>query len=88
MNETKQYLVVYDNCFNDTETKLFAVADVKHCVIQFAIYVGDDCDLFRKALTGCESDKDCIEMYQKFGNYCIDEIYLVDNVIWRQNEKL
>ena len=81
MNDTKQYLVVYENRADDTAVKLFEAADVKDCIIQFAIYVGDDCELFRRALIGCESDRECIEMYGRFGSCGIDEIYTVDNVV-------
>lgn len=87
MSDTKQYLVLYEDWGGNTDVKLFEAADVKDCIIQFAIYVGDDCELFRKALIGSESDRECIEMYGKFGNHDIDEIYTVDNVVWRKNKK-
>ena len=87
MNDTKQYLVVYENWVGDTDVQLFEVTNVKDCIIQFAIYAGGDCELFRKALIGCESDSECIEMYKKFGSCAIYEIYAVSNVVWSKNEK-
>ena len=87
MNDTKRYLVVYENWVNEIDVKLFEVTNVKDCIIQFAISVGDDSRLLRKALIGCESDSECIEMYKQFGNYVINTIYAVNNVVWSKNEK-
>ena len=87
MNDTKRYLVVYEDQVNEIDVELFEVTNVKDCIIQFAISVGDDSRLFRKALMGCESDSECIEMYKQFGSCVIDTIYAVNNVVWRKNEK-
>ena len=87
MNDTKRYLVVYENWVNEIDVELFEVTNVKDCIIQFAISVGDDSRLFRKALMGCESDSECIEMYKQFGSCVIDTIYAVNNVVWSKNEK-
>ena len=85
MNDTKQYLVVYEDCTGEIDVEMFKVTNIKDCIIQFAIGVGDDSKLFRKALIGCESDSECIEMYKQFGNYVIDTIYVVNNVVWSKN---
>ena len=87
MNDTKQYLVVYEDCTGEIYVELFKVTNVKDCIIQFAKAVGDDSRLFRKALMGCESDSECIEMYKQFGSCVIDTIYVVNNVVWSKNEK-
>ena len=87
MNDTKRYLVVYEDQVNEIDVELFEVTNVKDCIIQFVISVGDDSRLFRKALMGCESDSECIEMYQQFGSCVIDTIYAVNNVVWSKNEK-
>ena len=86
MNDTKRYFVVYVNRVNEIEVELFKVTNVKDCIIQFAKSVGDDSRLFRKALMGCESDSECIEMYKQFGSCVIDTIYAVNNVVWSKNE--
>lgn len=87
MNDTKRYFVVYVNRVNEIEVELFKVTNVKDCIIQFAKSVGDDSRLFRKALMGCESDSECIEMYKQFGSCVIDTIYAVNNDVWSKNEK-
>ena len=40
MNDTKRYLVVYENWVNEIDVVLFEVTNVKDCIIQFAISVG------------------------------------------------
>lgn len=85
MNDTKQYLVVYENCTGEIDVETFKVTNIKDCIIQFAICVGDDSELFRKALMGCESDSEYIEMYKQFGSCAIDAIYAVNNVVWSKN---
>ena len=87
MNDTKRYFVVYVNCVNEIEVELFEATNVKDCIIQFAKSVGDDSRLFRKALMGCETDSEYIEMYKKFGTCVIDTIYAVNNVEYWKNEK-
>lgn len=85
MDLTKKYLVIYNYGSNGDSTELFETTSVKDCIIKFAIYVGDDCELFRKALTGCESDNDCIEMYKMFGAYLIKAIYTIGNVVYEEH---
>ena len=81
MNDTKQYLVVYKDCTGEINLEMFKATNAKDCIIQFAIWVGDDSKLFRKSLMGCESDSECIEMYKQFGSCVINAIYEVNNVV-------
>lgn len=87
MNDTKRYFVVYVNRVNEIEVELFKATNVKDCIIQFAKSVGDDSRLFRKALMGCKTDSEYIEMYKQFGCCIIDTIYEVNNVEYWKNEK-
>lgn len=87
MKDTKQYLVVYENCTGEIEVERFEATNIKDCVMQFAICVGDDSELFRKAMMGCEFSRECIEMYRKFGICVINAIYEVNNSVWSKNEE-
>lgn len=86
MNNAKKYLVIYNYGSNGDSTELFEATSVKDCIIKFADYVGDNCELFRKALTGCsESDNDCVEMYKMFGAYLIKAIYTIGEVVYEEH---
>ena len=87
MNDTKKYFVVYENCIGKIDVDMFEATNIKDFIIKFAICAGDDSELFRKALMGCESDSEYIEMYKQFGRCVINAIYKVNNVVWSKNEK-
>ena len=72
------YLVLYNNenyAYIDAE-------NLEDCIIQFADYMGDNTDLFLKALKGCHTPTDYIEMYEHFSNYNISSILLIQQVIY------
>lgn len=74
------YLV---DIFDDSPT-LFNAFSVKDCVLLVAEYTGDDSQLFRAALRGCETDLECVQMYNKFSGYGIKNIYKVSEICYAE----
>lgn len=73
-----QYLIIYED-----ENFTFADAEnVEDCIIQFADYTGANSDLFLKALKGCHTPKDYVDMYNHFGEYTINSILLIQQTIY------
>ena len=74
------YLILYeDDCYTEIDAE-----NMEDCIIQFADYTGDDTDLFRKALQGCHSPKDYVDMYEQFSQNRIDSILLVSQTLYER----
>lgn len=78
------YLIVYDT----TEDPVMITAEnIKDCVIRFAEYTGDKTPLLLKALVGCDTVKDIVDMFNCFGYSEIKAIYKIDEVLYRKEDK-
>lgn len=72
------YIVLYDY-----ESYAYIDAEnLEDCIIKFADYVGDNTDLFLKALRGCNAPTDYVKMYEHFSSYNINAILLIQHVIY------
>ena len=76
------YLIFYDN-----EDFVFVDAEnIEDCIIQMADYTGDNSDLFLKALKGCRTSKDYVNMYNHFSNYDINSIFILKETVYEKEE--
>lgn len=73
------YMVTYDI---DCDFTLIDAENIEDCIIQFADYVGDNSDLFLKALRGCEDINDYVDMYNHFGQYNIQSIHILAKTLY------
>jgi hypothetical protein len=73
------YMVVYDL---DCDYTFIDAENTEDCIIQFADYMGDCSDLFVKALKGCETVNDYVDMYNQFGQYNIQAIYIIEKTLY------
>lgn len=74
------YLIFYeDNSYTE-----FNAENLEDCIIQLADYTGDYTDLFRKALQGCRSPKDYIDMYEQFNQNRIDSVLLIAQTVYER----
>lgn len=75
------YLIVYDY-----ENFVFVDAkNIEDCIIQFADYTDCSSDLFLKALKGCTSTKDYIDMYSRFSRNNINSIMIIQQILYDDN---
>ena len=73
------------NCFVIYDTVHFIninCVGIKDCVTQLADYFGDNSTLFSKALKGCDTREDCVEMFNHFSQYTINAIYSIHETIY------
>ena len=57
--------------------------NIEDCIIQFADYMGCyDIDLFLKALKGCYTPKDYVDMYHRFNLYHINSILIIGQTVY------
>lgn len=73
------YLIEYDT---RCDTTFIDAENIEDCIIQFADYVGDNSDLFLKALKGCEGIDDYVDMYNHFGQYEIQAIHIIAETLY------
>lgn len=74
--------------YDTTENSVTISAEnVKDCVVQFAEYTGDKSPLLLKALVGCDTVKDIVDIYNHFAYSEIKAIYKIDETLYRKEEK-
>lgn len=56
----------------------------KECMVKFAKETGIYCELFEKALVGCTSETDCIEMFEQFSDDKINAVYTIQETIYEE----
>lgn len=80
-SEKSEYLIVYDTTENSVT---ISAENVKDCVVQSAEYTGDKSPLLLKALVGCDTVKDIVDMFNCFGYSEIKAIYRIDETLYRK----
>ena len=73
----KNYIVIYDY-----EFIIIPATSVKECIVKLSAFTGDKYPLFTKALNGCETTIDYIDMYNRFSDYQINAIYELGNELY------
>ena len=76
----KQYMVIYDY-----EFLIIMAYSFKECIEKLADYVGDNSDLFRKAMTSLVEIKDMIDMFNHFSNYTINAVYEIGDTVYHDD---
>lgn len=79
------YLILYeDECYTFIDAE-----NVEDCIVQFADYTACSSDLFLKALKGCHSPKDYVDMYNQFSCCNIDTIIMIQQILYdrRKNDE-
>ena len=74
-------LIVYEP---SEEPVIISAENVKDCVVQSAEYTGDKSPLLLKALVGCDTVKDIVDMFNCFGYSEIKAIYRIDETLYRK----
>lgn len=75
-----RYFILYkDNHYTE-----FDAENLEDCFIQVADYTDDNTDLFRKALQGCHSPEDYVDMYEQFSQNRIDGVLLIAQTIYER----
>ena len=74
------YLILYDDdCYTEIDAE-----NLEDCIVQFADYTGVVTDLFLKALQGCQSSNDYVEMYEHFSENNINSVLLIGQTIYER----
>ena len=77
------YLVLCDD-----ENYTFVDAEnIEDCIIQFADYTACNSDLFLKALKGCHSPKDYVDMYNQFSCHNIQSILVIQQILYDEEKE-
>lgn len=80
------YLILYnDECYTFIDAE-----NIEDCIIQFGDYTACNSDLFLKALKGCQSPKDYVDMYNQFSCYNIESILVIQQTLYdkeKENDK-
>ena len=72
------YLVLYD----DENYTYIDAENLEDCIVQFADYTGCNTELFLKALKGCHTPKDYVEMYEHFSDSNINSILMIQQALY------
>lgn len=72
------YFVIFDK----KGSTLIDAENVEDCIIQVADYTGCNSDLFLKALKGCHSPKDYVDMHNQFSCCNIDTIIVIQQTLY------
>lgn len=77
------YLILYDDeCYTFIDAE-----SVEDCIIQFADYTGCNSELFLKALKGCQSPKDYVDMYNQFSCHNIQSILVIQQILYDEEKE-
>lgn len=87
-SKKSQYLIASDNIESSV---IISAENIKDCAIRFAEYMGDKSPLLIKALVGCDTVKDVVEMYNHFAHSKIKAIYKtaafsIEKTLYRKEE--